>query len=197
MPVEVNTPGGSISKLLRGFPNLFLAEVDGTDFLESWDALRYAAQYCRSRMGPALVHAHVVRPYSHSLSDDESNYRPKEERDRDAERDPVRKLTRFLIDEGIATETEIAKWQEEIDAEVNEAADRALAAELPQPESAFDYVYSPDVDPTLPAFDTAPAFQPGTAPTTMVDLLNACLRDEMRRDPALVLFGEDVADASR
>jgi len=197
VPVEVNTPGGSISKLLRGFPNLFLAEVDGTDFLQSYDALRYAAQYCRSRMGPALVHAHVVRPYSHSLSDDESNYRPKEERDRDAERDPVRKLTRFLIDEGIATEAEIAKWQEEIDAEVSEAADRALAAELPQPESAFDYVYSPDVDPTSPAFETAPAFQPGTAPTTMVDLLNACLRDEMRRDPAMVLFGEDVADASR
>jgi 2-oxoisovalerate dehydrogenase E1 component len=197
VPVEVNTPGGSISKLLRGFPNLFLAEVDGTDFLQSYDALRYAAQYCRSRMGPALVHAHVVRPYSHSLSDDESNYRPKEERDRDAERDPVRKLTRFLIDEGIATEAEIAKWQEEIDAEVNEAADRALAAELPKPESAFEYVYSPDVDPTSPAFETSPAFQPGTAPTTMVDLLNACLRDEMRRDPAMVLFGEDVADASR
>jgi 2-oxoisovalerate dehydrogenase E1 component len=197
VPVEVNTPGGSISKLLRGFPNLFLAEVDGTDFLQSYDALRYAAQYCRSRMGPALVHAHVVRPYSHSLSDDESNYRPKEERDRDAERDPMRKLTRFLIDEGIAAEAEIAKWQEEIDAEVTEAADRALAAELPKPESAFDYVYSPDVDPTSLAFDTAPAFQPGTAPTTMVDLLNACLRDEMRRDPAIVLFGEDVADASR
>src|SRR5436853_94068 len=83
-------------------------------------------------------------------------------------RDPVRKLTRFLIDEGIATEAEIAKWQEEIDAEVTEAADRALAADLPQPESAFDYVYSPDVDPTSPAFETAPAFPPGTAPTTMV-----------------------------
>src|ERR1700730_14376426 len=197
VPVEVNTPGGSISKLLRGFPNLFLAEVDGCDFLESYDALRYAAEYCRSRKGPALVPAHVVRPYSHSLSDDESNYRPKEERDRDAERDPVRNLTRFLIDEGIASEAEIAKWQEEIDAEVNEAADRALAAELPKPESAFEYVYSPDLDPTSSAFDTAPAFQPGTAPTTMVDLLNACLRDEMRRDPAMVLFGEDVADASR
>jgi 2-oxoisovalerate dehydrogenase E1 component len=148
-------------------------------------------------MGPALVHAHVVRPYSHSLSDDESLYRPKEERDRDAERDPVKKLTRFLVEEGIATEAEIAKWQEEIDAEVTEAADRALAAELPKPESAFDYVYSPDVDPTSPAFESAPAFQAGTAPTTMVDLLNACLRDEMRRDPAIVLFGEDVADASR
>src|SRR5216683_3959061 len=103
VPVEVNTPGGSISKLLRGFPNLFLAEVDGTDFLESYDALRYAAQYCRSRMGPALVHAHVVRPYSHSLSDDESNYRPKEERERDAQRDPVLTMSRLLTAEGILT----------------------------------------------------------------------------------------------
>jgi len=197
VPVEVNTPGGSISKLLRGFPNLFLAEIDGCDFLQSYDALRYAAQYCRSHMGPALVHAHVVRPYSHSLSDDESLYRPKEERERDAERDPVRKLTRFLVDEGVATEAELAKWQEEIDAQVNEAADRALAAELPEPESAFEYVYSPDVDPTAPAFETVPAFAEGATPTTMVDLLNACMRDEMRRDPAILLFGEDVADASR
>src|SRR6202030_251560 len=61
VPVEVNTAGGSI-------PNLFLAEIDGTDFLESYDALRYAAEYCRRRQGPAVVHAHVIRPYSHSLS---------------------------------------------------------------------------------------------------------------------------------
>ena len=90
VPVEVNTPGGSISKLLRGFPNLFITEVDGCDFLESYDALRYAAEYCRTRKGPAFVHAHVVRPYSHSLSDDEAMYRPTEERARDAKRDPVR-----------------------------------------------------------------------------------------------------------
>src|SRR5215470_10457882 len=127
VPVEVNTPGGSISKLLRGFPNLFLAEVDGCDLIQSYDALRYSAQYCRARMGPALVHAHVVRPYSHSLSDDEALYRPKEERERDAEKDPVRKLTSLLIEERIATEAEIEKWHAEIDAEVNEAADRALA----------------------------------------------------------------------
>ena len=197
VPVEVNTPGGSISKLLRGFPNLFLAEIDGCDFLQSYDALRYAAEYCRSRKGPALVHAHVVRPYSHSLSDDEAMYRPKAERDRDAERDPVLTMSRFLLSEGILTAADLERIHEEVDREVTEAADRALAAELPAADSAYDFVYSPDVDPTSDAFSTPSASVEGTAPTTMVDLLNACMRDEMKRDPRIVVFGEDVADASR
>ena len=197
VPVEVNTPGGSISKLVRSFPNLFVAEVDGTDFLESYDALRYAAEYCRTRMGPALVHARVVRPYSHSLSDDEANYRPKAERDRDLEKDPVVRLSRLLLEQGILAQADIEKLHAEVDAEVNDAADRALAAALPEPESAYEFVYSPDVDPTSAAFSTAPAVAEGATPTTMVDLLNACMRDEMKRDPRIVMFGEDVADASR
>jgi 2-oxoisovalerate dehydrogenase E1 component len=197
VPVEVNTPGGSISKLLRGFPNLFLAEIDGCDFLQSYDALRYAAEYCRSRKGPAFVHAHVVRPYSHSLSDDEATYRPKEERARDAERDPVRLLSQFLLNEGILEQAELERLHEDVDREVNEAADRALAAPIPEVESITDFVYSPDVDPTSDAFSTPPVFAEGASPTTMVDLLNACMRDEMKRDPRIVMFGEDVADASR
>ena len=197
VPVEVNTPGGSISKLLRGFPGLFLAEVDGCDFLESYDALRYAAEYCRTRKGPALVHAHVIRPYSHSLSDDEALYRPKEERERDLARDPVATMARLLVSEGILSEASLEKLKEEVDREVAEAADRALAAALPEPESAYEFVYSPDVDPTSAAFATKPAAPADAPPTTMVDLLNACLRDEMKRDPRIVVFGEDVADASR
>jgi 2-oxoisovalerate dehydrogenase E1 component len=199
VPVEVNTPGGSISKLVRGFPGLFLAEVDGCDFLESYDAMRYAAEYCRTRKGPALVHAHVIRPYSHSLSDDEALYRTKEERARDLERDPVVTLARLLVAEGVISEAKLEELKQDVDREVAEAADRALAAELPEPESAYDFVYSPDVDPTSAAFATAPAPAPSDAanPTTMVDLLNACLRDEMKRDPRIVVFGEDVADASR
>jgi len=197
VPVEVNTPGGSISKLLTGFPGLHVAEVDGCDFLESYEALRDAVAYCRERRGPALVHAHVIRPYSHSLSDDEALYRTKEERDRELARDPVTTFARFLLDEGILSEASLARLKEEVEAEVNEAADRALAAPLPAPESAYDFVYSPDVDPTSDAFSTPPSFAEGAATTTMVDLLNACMRDEMKRDPRIVLFGEDVADASR
>src|SRR5215471_5003160 len=197
VPVEVNTPGGSISRLVRGFPGLFIAETDGCDFLQSYDALRYAAEYCRRRQGPALIHARVIRPYSHSLSDDETLYRPKEERQRESERDPVRTMADFLVGEGILSGEGLARLKAEVDAEIDDAAQRALAAELPKPESAYEFVYSPDVDPSSASFSTEPRFAEGSAPTTMVDLLNACLRDEMQRDPRIVVFGEDVADASR
>src|SRR5262245_51452532 len=129
VPVEVNTPGGSISKLVRSFPGLFVAETDGCDFLQSYDALRYAAEYCRARKGPALVHAHVIRPYSHSLSDDEAAYRPKTERDEEASRDPVPTMAGFLLGEGILSSDGLERLKAEVDAEVEEAAQRALAAE--------------------------------------------------------------------
>ncbi len=183
VPVEVNVPGGSISKLVRSFPNLFVAEVDGTDFLETYDAMRYAAEYCRKRLGPAFVHAKVIRPYSHSLSDDEALYRPKAEREQEVGRDPMTRLSRFLLAEGILGEKDLERLHGEVDAEITEAADRALAAEIPEPESAYDFVYSPDVDPTSAKFSTAPVYAEGAQPTTMVDLINACLKDEMKANP--------------
>ncbi|HQQ77891.1 MAG TPA: dehydrogenase E1 component subunit alpha/beta [Thermoanaerobaculia bacterium] len=197
VPVEVNTPGGSISRLVRSYPGLFVVEVDGCDYLASYDAFRYAFAYARERKGPALVHGHVVRPYSHSLSDDEKLYRPENERQKDAERDPIVLFGKFLESEGLATADEIKALRDEVDAEVARAADEALASPQPAAESVYENVYSPDVDPTSPAFDTedAPAFS--GEPTTMVDLVNAALRDEMARDGRIAVWGEDVADASR
>jgi 2-oxoisovalerate dehydrogenase E1 component len=195
VPVEVTTAGGSISKLVRGFPNLFITEVDGCDFVESYDALRYAIEYCRQRKGPALVHAHVVRPYSHSVSDDERLYRPEAERERDRQRDPLTSLARLLVEEHIATPEELTSIHAEIDARVEADAEKALSAPRPEPESALQWVYSDKVDPTGPEFETEK--KESGDPHTMVDLLNACMRDEMARDPRIVMFGEDVADASR
>jgi len=197
VPVEVNTPGGSISRLVRSYPSLFVVEVDGCDYLASYDAFRYAFAYARERKGPALVHGHVVRPYSHSLSDDEKLYRPENERQKDAERDPIVLFEKFLLDEGLATADELKALRDEIDAEVSRAADEALASPQPAAETVFENVYSPDADPTSSSFDTedAPAFS--GEPTTMVDLVNAALRDEMARDGRIAVWGEDVADASR
>src|SRR6476646_10181079 len=107
VPVEVNTPGGSVSKLLTGFPGLFIQEVDGCDVLASYDTLVKAVDYARTRKGPALVHAKVIRPYSHSLSDDEVQYRPPAERQADAERDPLVTFPASLLAQGIATEAEL------------------------------------------------------------------------------------------
>ena len=197
VPVEVNTAGGSISKLVSGFPGLFIQEVDGCDLLASYDVMRKAVEHARKRKGPALVHAKVIRPYSHSLSDDEVLYKPTEERQMEASRDPVTAFPQWLVAEGHATEADIRRIQEEVDAEVQSATDAALAAEQPGPETIYAHVYSEDVDPTSEQFDTEDDPQFAGNETTMVDLLNACLKDEMRREQRIVVFGEDVADVSR
>ncbi|PYO10079.1 MAG: dehydrogenase, partial [Gemmatimonadetes bacterium] len=197
VPVEVNTAGGNISKLVRSFPNLYVEEVDGCDLLASYDAMDHAVEYARQRKGPSLVHAHVIRPYSHSLSDDETLYRPPTEREADAARDPVTKFPKWLVKQEYATEDEIKRIQEEVDAIVLAATDDALAQPQPGPETVYFGVYSPDVDPTGEQFDTEDDPQFSGEPTTMVDLLNACMKDEMRRDKKILVFGQDVADVSR
>src|SRR5262249_39081883 len=143
------------------------------------------------------VHAKVIRPYSHSLSDDEKLYRSNEERATDAERDPVKRFGALLIDEGVIDQNGLQRIKDEVDREVNEAADQALASPQPPKESVTDYVFSPDVDPTSKEFDTEDVVQLSGNPGTMVDLLNRCLETEMARDPRIVVFGEDIADCSR
>lgn len=197
VPVEVNTAGGSISKLVTGFPGLFIQEVDGTDPLASYDVLMRAADYARQRKGPAFVHAHVIRPYSHSLSDDEVQYRPASEREADAAIDPLTTFPARLLKDGIATEAELARIRDQVEEEVNVATETALASPQPPVDSIYRYVYSEEVDPTSEQFDTEEDPQFTGDPTTMVDLLNVCLKDEMARDPRIVVFGEDVADCSR
>src|SRR5438105_4319781 len=197
VPVEVQTAGGSVSKLVRNFPGLLVEEVDGCDPVASYDVLLRASEYVRQRKGPALVHAHVTRPYSHSLSDDEVLYKPPKEREEEARHDCLTLFPKRLIADGVATEAEIEAIKGQVDEEVGVAADMALSSPQPEPETALLYVYSPEVDPTSEQFDTEDDPQFGGDPTTMVDLLNACLKDEMGRDPRIVVFGEDVADVSR
>jgi 2-oxoisovalerate dehydrogenase E1 component len=195
VPVEVQTAGGSISKLTRNFPGLYVAECDGTDPLESYAVCKPAVQYCRERRGPALIHAHCTRPYSHSLSDDEKLYKTPEEREVEAHRDPLSKFSLFLVREGILDQKEIEALEAEVDVEVRNAADEALAAEEPTIDSIRVNVYSPDIDPTSSAFEAQPKLN--GAPKTMVEMVAATLSDEMARDDRITIFGEDVADLSR
>jgi 2-oxoisovalerate dehydrogenase E1 component len=195
VPVEVQTAGGDISKLVSSFPGLFVQSIDGTDFLASYRAMSDAIAYARGRKGPALVHAKVIRPYSHSLSDDEKFYKTSVERAEESTRDPIVKLAEFLKAEQFATDDELATIRQDVDREVNDAADRAVGLAKPSPDTVALYVYSPDVDPTGAAFATPPA--PEGRPDTMVAAINRTLKDEMARDPRIVVFGEDVADCSR
>jgi 2-oxoisovalerate dehydrogenase E1 component len=206
VPVEVQTAGGSISRLVTGFPDFHFEEVDGTDPVASYAAFTRSVQHCRTGRGPAFIHAHVIRPYSHSLSDDERLYRPDVERQRDAARDPITRMQMFLLREGILDEKGINNLEKQVDEELQAAVDRALHAAPPVPETVTRFVYSPDLDPTSSVFETQPApakAEPtpsdGKKPAakTMADLINATLRDEMKRDERIVIFGEDVADCSR
>ena len=131
VPVEVQTAGGNISKLVRDFPGLHVAECDGTDPFESYSVCKDAVQYCRERRGPALIHAHVTRPYSHSLSDDEKLYKSPAEREEEARRDPISKMALLLVREGILDQKQIESLEAEVDEEDRAAADQALAADLP------------------------------------------------------------------
>ena len=193
VPVEVQTAGGNISRLVANHPNFHFEEMDGTDPLASYAAFTRAVAHIRAGNGPAFVHGHVVRPYSHSLSDDERLYRPDAERQDEAQRDPITRMQMFLVREGVMDEEAINRLEKEVDEEVQEAADRALEAAFPAKESITQFVYSPDLDPC--AMQSEPRSEGGDK--TMADLINACLKDEMRRDPRIVVFGEDVADCSR
>ncbi len=196
-PVEVNTPGGSISKLVANFPNFHFAEIDGTDPDACYGAMTEAVAYCRAGKGPALVHGHVIRPYSHSLSDDERLYRSVEELEADAARDPISRMQMRLLREGVLDAEAINRLERQVDEEVQRAADRAVMAPLPAVASITKHVYSEDLSVRDARFATEPAATADATERTMADLINSCLKDEMRRDERVVVFGEDVADASR
>ena len=199
-PVEVNTPGGNISRLIANFPNFHFAEIDGTDPLVCYRAMVEAVAYCRSGKGPALVHGHVIRPYSHSLSDDERAYRSAAEVQADAARDPISRMQLWLLREGILDEAGIDALEKAVDEEVQLAADVAVKAALPPATrtAITKHVYSEDLSVTDKRWLSEPGHAAEDASErTMADLINATLKDEMRRDQRVVVYGEDVADATR
>jgi len=195
VPVEVQTAGGDISKLVESFPNLEVFRCDGTDFVDSYRTMGDAVARVRRDRKPAFVHAKVIRPYSHSLSDDERLYKTPDERTAEALRDPLTKMRAFLVAEKLATENDLNDIATSVDREIAEATDLALKAPKPSIDTADAFVFSPDVDPTSAQFETAA--QPEGKPDTMVAAINRTLKSEMTKNPRMVMFGEDVADASK
>jgi 2-oxoisovalerate dehydrogenase E1 component len=200
-PTEVQYPGGNIAALLKGYEAhglLVVDEVDGCDPVASYGALKLAAEHARARKGPALVRATVIRPYSHSLSDDEQLYKSKAQREAEARRDPVLTFAQRLVAAGDLTDLQLQMLKDEVQAEVDHAWDEADASPRPESGSIYQHLYSEDVDPTSRDFDTeANAGDQAVGAKTMIDLVNATLKQEMARDPRILVFGEDVADASR
>ncbi len=194
VPVERQTAGGNVSRLLAGFPGLLRLECDGTELAASYETMTRALEWCRAGKGPALVRATCTRPYSHSLSDDETLYKTRAEREAEAARDPVPRFPRWLMSEGHLDRAAMQRIAFEVEQEIEAAADRALRAAAPLAGSALDWLYSERVDVTNRAFASQPRF--AGEPRTMVDTVNRVLHEEMARNPRMVVFGEDVADCS-
>ncbi|MGH9519870.1 MAG: thiamine pyrophosphate-dependent enzyme, partial [Terriglobales bacterium] len=196
VPAEVQGAGVGLSQLVTNFPHLLVLRCDGCDLFESLETMQRAADHCRGGHGPALVHAQVVRPYSHSLSDDERLYRPESEREEEARRDPIARLRAHIVENRLTSQAELEKLEAGVEAQIEAASETALVAPLPALDSIYNFVYSPDVDPRSADFDRITADTSGK-PMTMVDLINATLHEERERDPRLLVFGEDVADCTR
>jgi len=197
VPVDVQTAGGNVAQLVRNFPNLhWVGEINGCDPVECYGILREAVEHCRARKGPAFVRALVTRPYSHSMSDDETKYRPRTEREGEAERDCLKSYARFLLDEGFVDQAGLDRLHEEVGAAIRQAGEEALKSPQPATSTAAMFVFSPDVDPTSDRFVAEPKPEVKDSSETMLQNINYCLRDEMKRNPRVIVFGEDVADAS-
>ncbi len=197
VPREVQTPRSSISKTVSGFAPLLILQCDGLDPVDSYATVKKAVDNARAGNGPALVHASCIRPYSHSMSDDQALYRTKEDIAAEAAKDPINTYPKWLVDNGIAKDEELDALRKTIDADIEDAAERALQGAWPEKtaEAAERYVFSEDVDPTSADFETEPDFD--GAPRTMIDCLNQVMHDEMERDARVIVFGQDVADATR
>jgi 2-oxoisovalerate dehydrogenase E1 component len=198
VPVDVQTAGGNVAQLVKNFPNLYwVGEINGNDPVESYGILKEAVAHCRARKGPAFVRALVTRPYSHSMSDDETKYRSKTERDADAQRDCLKNFGRFLVDEGLLDDAGLEKLHEEVVATIRAASEEAQKSAQPPRDSILCHLYSDKIDPTSDRFVSQPNVESAEAQETLLQLVNYCLRDEMKRDPRIIMFGEDIADASR
>jgi 2-oxoisovalerate dehydrogenase E1 component len=197
VPVEVSTAGGNISRLVEGFPNLRVLEVDGTDLIESHSALKAGVAYCRSGAGPSFVHGHVIRPYSHSSSDDERWYKLQCERRAEGLRDPIPKTRRLILERRLLTEEALCEMEASVEVEIERATTRAVEALPAEASTVKRHVYSELISPMSSQFCSVGMGSDSEETLTMAEGITACFREEMRRDKRIVVFGEDVADSSR
>ena len=188
VPQSVQT-GSEIHTIAKGF-KVRSVEVDGTQFTKMYQSLKPLVANMRQGAGPLLVEAHVVRIDSHSSSDDQAKYRTEEELEAVRQRDPVAHSSGRVLSWGILDERGLKAMHEEIKTSVNAAADEADAAAMPDPSTAALHIFSGKQPVET---ETEPKLLSET-PVTMVDALNHALREEMERNPKIVMWGEDIAD---
>jgi 2-oxoisovalerate dehydrogenase E1 component len=187
-----------ISELLVGFRDLQVCTVDGTDYFATRRAVADVVARLRTGEGPALVHARVTRPFSHSSMDDQKRYRLAEELEADDRVDPIERLATVLRDAGVLTPAQFEQMRAEASETVAAAAQTALAAPRPTPDTVLRNVVDASVTARDASMDAAvdEAQSSGSSEPVMFGAaITMALEECMARDERIRVFGEDVADA--
>ena len=191
VPIEQQTAGGSVYKVVAGFEGLHRFHIDGTNFLESYATAKEAVRLARNGEGPSFIYADVVRLRSHSASDAQEKYRTKEEIAKDKENDPITKFERELLTRGILTKEEIENIRKDINELVVKSADEAYAEPGPDASTVEENLFCPPDKQTKLNYE---ATTPSGNPIVMVDAINHALHEEMEKNPNMIVYGEDVQD---
>ncbi len=175
------------------YANLLMKEFDGSDIFETINAARQAVEYMRTGNGPSLLHGVVERLLPHSSSDDQRKYRKPEELEKAMKtRDPILKLKSYLLKHKIAKQDEIDKLEQKVKEEINDAAEWALEQDDPKPEDSTKHIFAPEETRRLDYADESKEIK--GEPVVMVDAINHAMKEEMRRNEKIIVFGEDIAD---
>ncbi|HMK97512.1 MAG TPA: transketolase C-terminal domain-containing protein, partial [Acidimicrobiales bacterium] len=178
------------------------------DYFEARQRIPSIVEAVRRGGGPALVHARVTRPYSHSSADSQSKYRPKHELDEEAWYDPLAILERSLLEAQVISAEELALVRESSRQLVAQAAKQALAAPRPDPATVTDHLLElPEVaaeesceppaagEPAGSSGQTEEPHGSGGRVVALGEAVRLALHEAMERDMRVRVFGEDVADA--
>jgi 2-oxoisovalerate dehydrogenase E1 component len=195
VPIEQQIAGASVYEMVKGYIGLERMAIDGTDFFESYNAMKKAVARARRGEGPTVIVADVVRLLPHSSSDDHRKYRSPEDLEHDRQRDPIPRFERFLIEEGILTSDEVEALRQETKKAVDDATDYAESRPMPARETATLHVYSEERSPVAgnPAFQFESS-EPSGDPIVLVDAINHALHEEMERNEKMLVFGQDIED---
>jgi len=180
-----------VAELVKGFRGLLVDRLDGRDYFAVRKQGAKAIARVRAGVGPALLHATVTRPYSHSAADTQSKYRSAEELADEAAHDPIKLLREELLSAGILTEEQADQIRDQARQVVAEAAKEALGARRPEPATVTDHVLA------LPAVPVgAEDSDDGQGDLVAFgEAIRLGLREQMAGDERIRVFGEDVADA--
>lgn len=188
VPISEQRPGGLVAENFMSWHGLHVEKLDGCDLLASFESLKKAVERARNGEGPSLIEASVVRLLPHSSSDDHKKYRPADDLKNDSMRDPVLRLRQFLLENKVISKQDIEKLEETVRMEIEEASDKALAANEPEKTSATAHLWSLEPEPTFK--------EPGALeaePTVMVDAVNRALKEALSENEKVLIFGQDVA----